>query len=330
MPGGSTGAPPGMGGVSAGSANASSGSQITMEALENLFDRKLGAVRYEIEQLKIQDVCKKDFEAGLAPLSKDVNVLKGEMKQIDAGLRTAQATAEAAKASVEAIRNEFEQRIQSMNTSIPATPQSRARHSTVLFEGFENGFETACEFINSELDKAKIQRPSTQFYKGDEFKGQVFCKFPEGQAADHTLTTFSARPLQHDGVHILCKPDLPIDKRVCLSFILGLRRQLIKWGFERYYLKVEDSIPMLGVSGQPVVKVTVNDGKIDIEWMDSTWANWSDLLQTPEFVKLTEDNNKRLSSAVEYCSHFWDFFRFFGVVCFGFWGSKISLTYVPI
>ena len=44
MPGGSTGAPPGVGGVDAGTPNANSGSQVTMEALENLFDRKLGAV----------------------------------------------------------------------------------------------------------------------------------------------------------------------------------------------------------------------------------------------------------------------------------------------
>ena len=132
---------------------------VTMEALESLFDRKLGTVRNEIAALKAHAVSRQDLSTSLAPITNDVNALKGDVKQIEVGLEAAKATAKEAKASVEALRIEFEQRLHMgpSSSSLPTTPQLSARQATILFGGFESDFDTACMLINSDLDKINAQ-----------------------------------------------------------------------------------------------------------------------------------------------------------------------------
>ena len=176
--------------------------------------------------------------------------------------------------------------------------QMNARPATVLFGGFETDFDDACAYINSELDKINAQRP-TQFFKGDSFRGLVFCKFDNGRAAENIITAFNARPLKHKSSPISCKPDLPIDKRVSLSLLLGLRRQLISWGFDRRAVKVDDHTFVMSFSGKDVATTSVKENMVVIEWLDPTWGMWEDLQASPEFTKLIGDNNKRLALAAE-------------------------------
>ena len=60
---------------------------VTMEALESLFDRKLGTVRNEIAALKEHGVSKRDLSTSLAPISNDVHALKGDVKKNRWGLK---------------------------------------------------------------------------------------------------------------------------------------------------------------------------------------------------------------------------------------------------
>ena len=275
---------------------------ITMEALEGLFDRKLGPIHNDIAALKWQGVSKDDLSNARGPLTQNVEVLKGNVRKIEEGLEAAKATVEEAKISVEALRIEFEQRLNVARTSPPATPLLSAKESTVLFGGFGcDDFDDACSFINRELDKINIQRPLTQYFKGDPikdpFKGQVFCKFANGQIADDAIRAFSSRTRQHNNKMISCKRDLPVDKLVCLSFLLGLRRQLSKWGLET--VKADESTPLMTVSGLPVAEATIENDKINVKWLDATWAEWSELQDAPEYSQLSADNHKRLTKAAE-------------------------------
>ena len=241
---------------------------------------------------------KKDLSISLAPITNDVHALKGDVEKIEVGLEAAKATAKEAKASVEALRIEFEQRLHMGPSSLPTTPQLSARQATILFGGFEKDFDTACTLINSELDKTNAQRPTSQYFKG-EWNGLVFCRFDNGKTAEDIIRAFSARPMKQNHKNKTCKPDLPIDKRVCASLLLGLRRQLIAWGFDRRAVKVDDAIPVLSFSGKPVATASVKENKVVTEWIDTTWGAWQDLQEAPEFKKLVADNNNRLAKAGE-------------------------------
>ena len=84
-----------------------------------------------------------------------------------------------------------------------------------------------------------------------------------------------------------------------LSLLLGLRRQLNTWGFDRRAVKVDDDNLSLAVLGKTVATARVKGGRIEIEWLDPTWGMWKDLQDAPEFKKLIEDNNERLARAAE-------------------------------
>lgn len=74
-------APPRMGQRDAGGTTA--GEPVTMEALERLFDRKLGAVQEEIASLKMHALSKKHVGEALGPITKDVEEVKGEVRKIE-------------------------------------------------------------------------------------------------------------------------------------------------------------------------------------------------------------------------------------------------------
>ena len=145
-----------------------------------------------------------------------------------------------------------------------------------------------------------MQRPAIQYFKANAFNGRVFCKYINGQVTDEKIRAFGSKTLTHSGRKISCKPDLPVQQRVPVSFLLGLRRHLIDiWGL---WVKVGDTIPVpvMSISGQPVAKVRVVSDQIDVEWVDGPWADWKDLHDAPEYIKLKEDSNKRLGQAAEY------------------------------
>ena len=126
-----------------------------------------GRIHSEAPSTRRPEVPAAQMQSGPEPKGQGV----GDVRQIEEGLEAAKATAEEAKISVEALRIEFEQRLNVARMSPPATPLLSGKESTVLFGGFGgDDFDDACSFINRELDKINIQRPLTQYFKGDPIK----------------------------------------------------------------------------------------------------------------------------------------------------------------
>ena len=105
--------------------------------------------------------------------------------------------------------------------------------------------------------------------------------------------------VQHAGRQIWCKIDLPVEERTSLGFILGLRRLLISWGFDRRNLKVQDEVPMLSVGGSPVASASVANNALEIKWSEESWKTWGDLTGSLEYKNLVDDANKRVKQSAE-------------------------------
>ena len=83
-----------------------------------------------------------------------------------------------------------------------------------------------------------------------------------------------------------------------LSFLLGLRRQLITWGFTKRKPRVDEDSNTLTVGrDNPVLKVSVNANHLVLEWMSQDWKDWKELVESTEFKKLKEKAEETLAKA---------------------------------
>ena len=69
------------------------------------------------------------------------------------------------------------------------------------------------------------------------------------------------------------------------SFLLGLKRAMVDWGFGRREIKVElDGVPgVMIVGGREVMTAGVRGRELVIKWADKAWANWGDLTGSEEY-----------------------------------------------
>ena len=178
------------------------------------------------------------------------------------------------------------------NTSLDPT--------TVLFGGLQDkSFEAAERIVKGKLKDKGLEEPSAVYHKGDEFKGIVFAKFTAEKVAEEVVKAISAE--RHTGEEtIWCKKDLPLNRRVPLSFLLGVRKQLINWGFTKSRVRVQEENNTLTVAGQPVMHATTDGSSITIDWINQEWKVWAELVDSSEFkdlLKKAEESWKKAEEA---------------------------------
>ena len=169
--------------------------------------------------------------------------------------------------------------------------------TTVLFGGLQDKtFDAAEKLIKSKLKNKDMEEPSAIYHKGEEFKGIVFAKFTTEKVAENIVKTISTEK-DNDGETIWCKKDLPLNKRVPLSFLLGIRKQLITWGFTKSRIRVQEDINTLTVAGQPIMKAAVIGSSLMIDWTSQEWQDWKELVDSSEFKELTKKAEESLRKA---------------------------------
>ena len=147
-----------------------------------------------------------------------------------------------------------------------------------------------------ELDKrGLITLPLDTYSKGDEFKGVLFAKYPSAQGAYKVVQKFQRAQAKIGESRVWCKLDRPMEIRAQVSFLLGLRRQLIEWGLKK--IKVKDDDLSMSVGGVPVLTTSVKETSLHIDWKDDTWREWTELVSSNEFKSLVETANEKLSKA---------------------------------
>ena len=109
------------------------------------------------------------------------------------------------------------------NTNVKVDEDS----TTLLFGGLRNlSFDDAQGWIKEKIRERKLEEPEIMYFKGDGYVGFVFAKFVTSKAAEDVVKKMSK--LKRGEEDVWCKKDLPLDRRVALSFLLGLRKQVIE------------------------------------------------------------------------------------------------------
>ena len=68
----------------------------------------------------------------------------------------------------------------------------------------------------------------------------------------------------------------------------------MQWKYPKECVKVDVSEGVMKVAGEDVLKVSVIEDKVMLDWLDTSWTTW-DLLQTShEFKQLVHDAGEKV------------------------------------
>ena len=137
------------------------------------------------------------------------------------------------------------------------------------------------------------------YIKEDQFKGRVFVKFQDNEAMRKAVDAFERNVPQGPGQSIYCHPDRPMETRTPLSFLLGVRWLLGEWGYKKSGVKVDENTMTMSFNGSRVLKASVVESKLKIEWLSTEWQQWGEMLQSSDFKKLESTANGELSKMTQ-------------------------------
>ena len=152
-------------------------------------------------------------------------------------------------------------------------------------------------WVKDNMDKAGIDG-ITQVYdkcKGEKFNGMVFVKFSSIEKRDAAITIFNGTKCAFNETRTFMNRDLAIQHRAKFSLLLNFKRLLIKWEFEK--INFDDDEGILTVAGLPVLKAVVDVVTFKITWLDTKWAQWTELTSDPQFKELIKTAEAKLSKA---------------------------------
>ena len=236
----------------------------------------------------------------LKPMKEDIARVKESVSAIEDRVGRAEADIKEIKGvqQAERVDEKFETRMKDLEDKLSDSARKVIEDtSTVLFGGLQSlSFDDAEAWIKEQIKDRKLEDPEIVYYKGDKFAGLAFAKFASSTAAENVIKKMAK--IQKGDEEVYCKKDLPLEQRVPLSFLLGLRRQLITWGFTKRKPRVNEYSNTLTVGGgNPVLKVTVGGNRLVLEWMSQDWKDWKELAESSEFKKLKEKAEETLSKA---------------------------------
>jgi len=166
-----------------------------------------------------------------------------------------------------------------------------------VFGGFADvSKETATSWINTTLRNLHIEPPGELYFKGETFKGILFAKFPSPAVAQAVEDAFNKNKYKISDKDVWCKKDRPIEVRSCMGLLLGLRRQLLEWGFEKNAVRVDEDTMVMKIGGVPVLSASVLESKLVLKWLDESWKHWDELQKSLELQDLIQKANTKLES----------------------------------
>ena len=149
------------------------------------------------------------------------------------------------------------------------------------------------------LEAAGIQNYGDMYYKHAEgsFNGVIFAKFASAVMRDQAVKSFNAMKINLMDKQAFMSPDLPMEVRMQRRVLFGLKKLLVEWQFSKGSVYVDTGNFTLLVEDVLVLKVSVQNFKVSMEWMDERWRTWPDLHDNHEFQVLVESTEENLAAA---------------------------------
>jgi hypothetical protein len=159
--------------------------------------------------------------------------------------------------------------------------------------------DAAVEWVRQSLRRVGIQDFSEIFHKAldGQFNGNVFVKFNDHGKREEAIKVYNAKKLTNEGKFM--SPDLPIERRIPVGFLLGFKRLLVEWKFRKNSVQVDTDALTISIDRVDIAKAKVDDYTLKIHWESEQWQQWKALSEDEAFLKLQTDANTKLKNAKE-------------------------------
>ena len=265
--------------------------QSLLRNIAKLLDEKL--------ELKLDPMNKK-LDSLLQDFNKFKQTVRKELESVGTQIATLDA---ASKTTADKIKNLEDQMVQLKNSGgSSAKGDGKSRSCTALVGNIPGGgdLEHAQQWIIKLCKSENLVRPADIYIKSPKFEGFVFAKCgsekERSELIEHiqksregSSTTVSKR--------VYAKPDLPLDIRTADSTLFAMKRLLASWGFAKSCIEVDTDAATLSVAKKEIVKITVKDYKLILEWQDGEWESWEALTASDELTSLTTEKQSKLDKA---------------------------------
>ena len=264
---------------------------------------------HDMKEMKGKMATKEDVEQ--TATKDDVRLLKAGIEEAKATANEAKKTVSSIQKDVEALKEtvltkddasshieaEVKKHLSQMKISPSAISQNNVVSDTVVFKGFAGELvQTVEEWIASKLRELHLPVSQVTYIKGDEFKGLMFARFAGPDEATKVVTTMGKATHTMGSKTIQCKAERPIEERVPMSLMLGLRWQLIQWGtYSKNEIKVDDTAAIMRIGRTAVVEASISQGRVKLDWSSEDWKKWRELQESPELHKLVTTANERMA-----------------------------------
>ena len=138
-------------------------------------------------------------------------------------------------------------------------------------------------------------KPRDIFTKGDDFRGIIFAKLANKSQRDDAVSVLRRARCQQDGKDVWAKPDLQFEERTMRHFVLGAKRVITDWGYDKVGLWADPEKGTLSLGGERVMCATIESKVLKIDY----GTGWQEFLNAdvahPDFKTLLQNIQIKLA-----------------------------------
>ena len=126
----------------------------------------------------------------------------------------------------------------------------------------------------------------------------VWCLWTATTARDRATEGFNAAEPTFSTTVCVMGPDVPLQVRPIKSALAALRFFVSEsWGFPAGAVKYGLDTCTLSVGGLPVLRFSVRDFVLDFQWIQQSWATWSEMVDDTDFQAILKGTQAKLDEA---------------------------------
>jgi hypothetical protein len=163
-------------------------------------------------------------------------------------------------------------------------------------------FEDTAKWFEGQLQKHGIPKPIDIYIKDEEYKGRLWARFPTVEVMGTSIALFQSNMITHGDAaeKTWCNKDLPHHMRTSRTFLADFKRLLtVTWKYNKKSVNYDEETMTLSVEGKPIIKVSAQEGHMDLKWLEVEWQEWKDVVEAAEFIEIVKKGDVALKVAKE-------------------------------
>ena len=305
---------PGSGNAkSPGKNNESSGSGgVTLEAIKGLLTESLAPLNASMSGMKVELGAfkseikheMKDIKGRVGQLEDGTKLTSIRIKEIESKLLDPPLISPLQDPQLTQKLKEIEQAMKELQ--VPGPPGTPTHASAPIYTAVIGGLsafaslEEAEGWVRKNISDWKLGPPLKVFLKSTEgFQGLLFARFSTPQQMECVVNAFTTKSLKLKENTVWSKPERPLVLRAPINFLFGLKKMLVKWGYTKKDIYVDEELRTLEICKTPVLEASAKEGSLNLDWIVKDFEAWDELHNDSEFMELRKKFNDMLSSANE-------------------------------